>query len=109
MSEDHRFVDLAGDAEYGRETMRQGWATYMNAFPQYMIHIGELFVVEDEVLMVGRTTGSHLGLPRLEEFRDEPVIWVARIGDGLVTEWRLHADTPHERAALGMTGEARLA
>ena len=60
MAPDHRFVDLAGDVEEGRDVMRAGWAQYFARFPDYMIHISHFFVREDTVIFVGRTTGSHL-------------------------------------------------
>lgn len=109
MPDDHLFVDLEGDRDEGRAAMCPGWAGYMRHWPEYMIHVGEIYVVGDEVILLGRTTGSHLELPRLQEFRDEPVIWVAKIRDGLVAEWRLYYVTDDNRATLGMTEATRVA
>jgi ketosteroid isomerase-like protein len=99
MTEDHTFVDLSGDRHEGRETMRDGWREYMTSFPEYMIHVSEVYEVGDTVFLVGRTTGSHLKLPREVEFR-EPIIWAAQIRDGRVAEWRLYDDTPGNRCEL---------
>lgn len=107
MSANHKFVDLSGSVEKGQERMREGWAEYFRLCPAYMIHVGQVYQVGDSIVLVGRTTGSHLGLPRLEEFRD-PVIWTARVADGLVTEWRLYPVAPDVLAALGASGETRL-
>jgi len=104
MTEDHTFIDLAGDVERGRAVMREGWAGYFSRFPEYMIHVGECWTVEDTVVLVGRTTGSHLGLPRATEFA-EPVIWAARIEGKRVAEWRLYSHTPETRAQLGVSAE----
>lgn len=101
MTEEHTFVDLEGDVEQGRDVMRKAWAGYFSAFPDYMIHVSAFFTVGDTVILVGRTTGSHLQLPRAVEFRD-PVIWAARIVDDLVFEWRIYPDTQEARATLGI-------
>lgn len=104
MTADHRFVDMAGDAEEGREVMRAGWADYFARFPDYMIHLSHFFVREDAAILIGRTTGSHLQLPRHAEFQ-EPVIWSARVANGLVAEWRLYPDTPEVHRELDISLE----
>ena len=97
MTEEHTFVDLAGEVSSGRELMRRGWAHYFDRCPEYMIHVWQYSVVGDCVALRGSTTGSHLNLPREEEFAD-PLIWVARIEAGQVAEWRLLPDTPAVRS-----------
>jgi hypothetical protein len=108
MTHDHRFVDLSGEAHLGRETMRKAWASYFDSFPKYMIHVAELFRNDDRVIMVGRTTGSHLNLPRLVEF-NETMIWLAETAGGLVTGWLLYEDSPQNRAQLGADASTRIA
>ena len=56
----------------------------------------------DDVLVLGSTTGSHLGLPDQEERRLK-VIWRATVRDGLLTLWQIIEDTPGQRALLGLT------
>jgi hypothetical protein len=102
MTEDHRFVDLTGDVEQGRDHMRDGWADYFRICPEYMIHIARISVQGSIVALQGRTTGSHLGLARADEFRDEPVIWLASVRDDLVAEWCLIADTAEARSVWGL-------
>lgn len=101
MTPDHRFIDLAGDVEEGRDVMGAGWADYFAHYPDYMIHISHFFVRDDVVIFVGRTTGSHLRLPRDVEFQ-EPVIWIAPIENGLVAEWRLYPYTDQVCQKLGI-------
>jgi hypothetical protein len=55
----------------------------------------------DEVLVLGSTTGSHLGLPDREE-RELTVIWRATVRDGRLALWQVIDDTPGQRAALGL-------
>jgi hypothetical protein len=104
MTPAHRFVDLAGDVDVGRERMQQGWAEYFRLCPDYMIHISRISVQGNVVALAGRTTGSHLGLPRAEEFHDEPVIWLARIDGDRISEWCLIHDTPETRSVWGLGG-----
>jgi hypothetical protein len=108
MAADHTFVDLAGDVEEGRDSMRNGWASYFSAFPEYMIPVSELYRVEDAVLLVGRTTGSHLRLPRQVEFQ-ESLIRASRIVDDLVAEWRIYHGTDDVRRALGVGAHTKVA
>jgi len=56
----------------------------------------------DDVLVLGSTTGSHLGLPDQEE-RQLKVIWRATMQDGLLTLWQIIEDTPGQRALLKLT------
>jgi len=56
------------------------------------------------VLVLGSTTGSHLGLPDQEE-RELPVIWRTTVRDGLLVLWQVIEDTPGQRAFLGLTDD----
>jgi len=109
MTDDHKFVDLAGDSLIGREAMKEAWREYMSRFPDYMIHISEVFEIDNEVVLVGRTTGSHLQIPRSEEFAGGTLIWVAIIEDDKIAEWRLYYDTPANRETLKMAEANRVA
>lgn len=104
MTEQHTFVDLAGDVQRGRAVMQAGWQSYFSSFPDYRIYLARIFVTDDTVTLIGRTTGSHLGLPDEIEFQD-PLIWVARVEGERVAEWRLYPDTPENRKELGVTPE----
>ncbi len=107
MTDDHVFVDLAGERVTGKGPMSARWKDYFDRFPGYMIHIGEIHLVGQDVALIGRTTGSHLGLPRLEESR-EPIIWVTNIRGNRVAEWRLYPNTERSRLALRLTEKARV-
>jgi ketosteroid isomerase-like protein len=102
LSEDHVFVDLAGDVHRGREVMSEGWAGYFAACPAYLIHVCDVFDAPDGVILAGRTTGSHLDQPRHVEIRDT-LLWVARVRDDKILAWELYHDTPHNRKQLGAT------
>jgi ketosteroid isomerase-like protein len=86
----------------GREANREAWSGYVAAFPDYVIYPDHLVHSGDDVLVLGSTTGSHLGLSDQEE-RQLKVIWRATVRDGLLTLWQIIEDMPGQRALLGLT------
>ncbi|MGD8624729.1 MAG: nuclear transport factor 2 family protein [Anaerolineae bacterium] len=107
MTDDYIFIDLAGDVEQaGLEKMVAGWSAYFALCPAYLIHVSEVYVAGDEVVLIGRTTGSHLKQPRRVEIQDT-LIWVAGTRAGQVSAWRLYYDTPDNRASLGLAAGNR--
>jgi len=101
MSSDHRLQVLDEPALAGREANRAAWHGYVTAFPDYVIYPDRFVHRGDEVLVLGSTTGSHLGLPDQDE-RQLTVIWRARVRDGLLVLWQVMEDTPGQRAFLGL-------
>ncbi|MBU7046859.1 MAG: nuclear transport factor 2 family protein, partial [Theionarchaea archaeon] len=61
-TEDFTFTDLSGNTERGR----QGWHDYFSDFPEYTIHVKNVFTGGNGVAIIGTTTGSHLP-PEIEE------------------------------------------
>jgi ketosteroid isomerase-like protein len=102
MSPDHRLQVLREPPVTGREANRDAWDGYVTAFPDYVIYPDRLVHHGDDVLVLGSTTGSHLGLPDQDE-RQLKVIWRATVRDGLLTLWQILEDTPGQRALLGLT------
>jgi hypothetical protein len=72
----------------------------MTAFPGYVIYPDHIVHRCDDVLVLGSTTGSHLGLSDQDE-RQRKVIWRGSVRDGLLTLWQIIEDTPRQRALLG--------
>jgi len=107
MTEEHTFIDLAGDVHRGRETMQEGWAQYFSMCPEYMIHVSEVYISGRDVILVGRTTGSHLQQPRHIEIQDT-IIWIARVENDQVAEWKLYYDSQENREALGANPETKI-
>jgi hypothetical protein len=102
MSPGHRLQVLQEPAVTGREANRDAWNGYVSAFPDYVIYPDRLVERGDDVLVLGSTTGSHLGLPDHEE-RPLGVIWRATVHAGLVTLWQVIEDMPGQRALLMLT------
>jgi len=104
MSPGHRLQVLQEPPPDGREANRSAWDGYLTAFPRYVIYPDRIVHRGDDVLVLGGTTGSHLGLSDQEE-RQLKVVWRATVRDGLLTLWQVIEDTPRQRALLGLTGE----
>jgi ketosteroid isomerase-like protein len=104
MAPGHRLQVLQEPPVCGREANRDAWNGYVTAYPDYVIYPDRLVHRGDDVLILGTTTGSHLGLPDREE-RRLTVIWRATVHDGLLTLWQIIEDTPRQRALLGLTGQ----
>lgn len=94
MTEDHVFVDSAGAVIAGGAACLEAWRAFFDAFPDYRNAFRSMAVRGDRVAILGASICSD---PRL----DGPAIWTARIADGKVREWRVHEDSPANRAALG--------
>jgi ketosteroid isomerase-like protein len=91
MHPDFVFIDYQGDAYRGADRMRDGLREYFDSYPDYVVHVDKLVNSgEDSVLVIGRTTGSHI---KPETEARETVVWKADIRDGLVCERRIYADT----------------
>ena len=104
MSPGHRLQVLQEPPLDGREANRGAWNGYLTAFPGYVIYPDHIVDRGDDVLVLGSTTGSHLGLSDQEE-RQLKVIWRATVRDGLLTLWQVIEDTPRQRAFLGLTDQ----
>jgi uncharacterized protein (TIGR02246 family) len=120
LTEDHEFVDTAGESFRGRETLRQGWIGYFQLFPDYRIAVEHVHVDGDRVALLAVTSGTLSAegaetlrrpdgtLPAADELQG-PVILTAQVRDGQIAQWRVFWDTPEARAELGFprpaTGE----
>jgi hypothetical protein len=63
-TDDFRFIDMSGNVFTGR----QGWKDYFASYPDYRIHVDRIVTGGDGVVIIGRTTGSHVA-PEVEETR----------------------------------------
>jgi GNAT superfamily N-acetyltransferase/ketosteroid isomerase-like protein len=95
MTEDHKFIDSAGDVECGREGMVQGWRDFFRSFPDYRNLFSHFEARDDFVVILGRSVCKHEPL-------HGPAIWTAKARDGLMAEWRVYLDTEETRKKLGI-------
>jgi hypothetical protein len=67
MAPDHRLQVLQELPVTGRDANRDAWNGYVTAFPDYVIYPDRIVDHGADVLVLGSTTGSHLGLPDQED------------------------------------------
>jgi len=85
VSDDSRFFVDGEPPTVGRESLRDAWAGYFEAFPAYLIFVDESYERPDAVYLVGHTRGSHV--PSELEKIPSSVIWRCEVTDDLVAEW----------------------
>ena len=98
---DHRLEVLDEDPLIGRDANIEAWRGYFTAFPDYVIYPRSFAESGTRVAVLGTTTGSHLGLPDLEE-RELEVLWVSDVDEGLLTRWAVRDATDDERRNAGL-------
>jgi ketosteroid isomerase-like protein len=93
MSDDHTFIDTAGHAIRGKFACLDAWRGFFKAYPDYRNIFDWVVVQNTTVVVVGRSICSDLRL-------DGPALWVAKVGDDKLDEWRVYEDTPANRRLL---------
>ena len=88
MSDDHTFIDAHGNEMAGKETMKDGWASYFGLFPDYYIEIEQILSEGDLAVAYGYAGAGQEKKPG--KFR--------RHGgrssqDGKIKLWQVYADT----------------
>lgn len=101
MHDDHRLVVLDEPPLVGRDASVVAWKGYFSSFPAYVIYPRHLTGAGSQVAVLGTTTGSHLGLPDVEEAAIT-VIWLADVADGRLALWQVAEDTPARRSQAGI-------
>jgi hypothetical protein len=95
MTENHTFIDRDGSAHGPKSHMIDGWKEFFKGFPNYR-NIFEKITVSDKLVSV-------LGFAYWsEEYPYDPVIWTAIVNNNLISEWRVHEDTPENRTKFGL-------
>jgi ketosteroid isomerase-like protein len=105
MTDDHRLHVFDESPLQGKEANIEAWSGYASSFPHYVIYPHRVVDRDAEVVVLGHTTGSHLGLSDEEESRTT-LLWRALVKDGQLTLWQLIVDTPHSRAEFGLLNDS---
>jgi ketosteroid isomerase-like protein len=95
LTDDHRFVDSAGQIVSGREAVAAAWSGFFASFPDYRNEFDTVEARGDAVVVAGRSICCYPDL-------HGPALWTARVIGDRVAEWRVYEDTPEQRAALGL-------
>jgi hypothetical protein len=87
----------------GKYANIDSWRGYAAAFPAYTLVVRAVVEHGGRVVVLGHTTGSHLGLAAEDE-QALTLIWLAEVSDGLIRSWTLVEDTPATRREWGLGG-----
>ena len=108
MAPDFRLRPGGDEMIDGPEEAKEALVGYTEAWPEFQIHISDVHLVGNTVVMVGRTTGSCEELSRGEEIRDRR-LYVAEVKNGLISMFRhIAEDTEEARRELGVSSDTRV-
>ncbi len=82
MTEDHMFIDNDGKVTQGRETLRESWRSFFEAYNDYRTIITSATVQNGCVILIGNSICSNKKL-------EGPNLWTAKFRDGQICEWRV--------------------
>jgi len=100
MTKDHRLVVFDEQPLIGRAVV-DAWRGYASSYPDYVIYPRLIAEVDDSVAVLGTTTGSHLGLPDVDE-RRLTLIWLAEVEGQALQSWRIVEDSAESRGQFGL-------
>jgi hypothetical protein len=95
MAENHCFIDRDGEAYGPKTSMVAGWKQFFKDFPDYRNTFEKVEVRDNLVAVRGYAYWT-------EDEPYDPVIWTGTIEDGLISEWRIYADTPENRKEFNL-------
>ena len=59
MTEDHLFIDSAGNQVQGKKKMLSAWQGYFAMMPDYHVEVAKIFQNQDEVVLLGTARGTY--------------------------------------------------
>lgn len=83
MTDDHAFIDNAGNVTKGKKGMKEAWGKFFEQFPDYKNIFNSVTVQNNVVVMVGCSCCSYKPL-------DGPNVWTAKVNGNQVSEWRVY-------------------
>lgn len=95
MTEDHAFVDMAGESVEGKDACLDAWSEFFAEFPDYENVFERVSFRGDLVVLQGYSTCP-------DDRMDGPALWTARVSDDRLSEWRVYEDTAENRRRLGI-------
>lgn len=95
MSADHVLIDGGGDLVTGGERLRAAWMAYFSLFPDYTVHIEEIFAAGDSVAVFGKAQGTYAPDGRLDPANhwSIPSAWLAVLKGESIATWQVYVDT----------------
>ena len=95
MTDDHLFVDAVGNAQQGRDVVRQAWIAYFTMVPDYYIVSTQVISEGETIAIFGSAGGtySHNGQLDATNRWEVPTAWKVVVHGTRVAEWRVYTDT----------------
>ena len=93
MTADHTFIDSSDEVHAGKALMVAGWKEFFESYPDYRNHFVYLETRDKTVYILGHSTCSYEPL-------DGPAIWIARVVQEQIAEWRVYLDNEDNRRML---------
>lgn len=95
MAQNYTFIDSSNEVHSGKERNVNGWIEFFNQFLDYVNHFSIVESRENTVLVTGYSTCS-------DDRLDGPAIWVAKVENDLISEWRIYLDNAENREILNL-------
>ncbi len=102
MTADHVFVDSLGDKS-ARPAIEDGWRQYLEMVPDYWIRVERTLSDGDTSVLIGEAGGTYVprgGTALRENEWRTPAVWVAKVREERVAEWRVFSDNEPIRAKM---------
>jgi ketosteroid isomerase-like protein len=96
MTDDHIFIDSTNNQVIGKSSNKENWQKFFHLFPDYRTTFEVVSSTGSTVIMQGYSVCSN---NRLNSNR---AIWVARIANDKLAEWRVYLDNEENRHFLGL-------
>jgi hypothetical protein len=95
MSEDHIFIDRKDDVYGEKEYMVKGWIDFFKQFPEYKNTFVRVDSRDNIAILLGYANWS-------KDSENDYAIWVAKIENDLVAEWRIYEDTEENKRRFNL-------
>lgn len=108
MSSDHKSFDEEGKVTAGSEKAMKMIADYITQWPDFQIHINDIYVNNENVIIIARTTGSCAETSCGTEIRKR-LMYVLKVENGVVAEFHYAiTDDDKTRGNLGIDSAIKI-
>jgi len=90
MTDDHKFIDRKNEVTSPKQAMVKGWKEFFDNFPEYHNYFPRIESREETVIILGYAIWKKGG-------KKDHAIWVAKVQNDCVAEWRIYEDTEENR------------
>ena len=95
MTEDHVFIDGSGNKHIGKEGMKNGWQSYYQMFPDYVIEITDVIEHKSILGLFGFASGTYTNNIKDKSdsnFWKTTAAWKAIVQDNKIKHWQVFCD-----------------